>query len=326
VNEELHTGEWENAIAKMRRANVIRVLVTGGEPFMRSDLADIIGLLVSNKMMVSIATNGTIENAGVYDILERNRNIVSYIQISLDGYNPESNDPTRGELSFYKICNSIRRYKQMKIHVKCRITLNKHNYRFFRETFDFIKETLGVNDITVNEIQEIGRGRSDNTHTLTEQERIEFVRNYADILPKINFMDCEIGRIHRFVDGFSDSKFAGGRLVACMKAFKGLHILQNGSIVVCDALPQLVLGNILTTEDLSRLWKENGYLEILRRRCAHDLADFQKCRECEFINYCTGSCPVIDYKNGKILCSNDDDRCYKYLADIYGIMKLPGCL
>lgn len=73
------------------------VLITGGEPFLRSDIADVLILTANNEniLSVSINTNGTMPDKIDYvmrNVLRQRKNPKNYfINISLDGFRPTHN-------------------------------------------------------------------------------------------------------------------------------------------------------------------------------------------------------------------------------------------
>jgi Fe-coproporphyrin III synthase len=43
------------------------------------------------------------------------------------------------------------------------------------------------------------------------------------------------------------------------------------------------------------VWQNHAELNRFRNRRSIPLSDFEYCRDCGFINYCTGSCPALAY-------------------------------
>lgn len=323
-SDELSFAQWKDIFHKLKAGNVLRVLLTGGEPLMRDDLPRIIAELLQLQIQISIATNGTINDQETIELLGMHNKSVGFVQVSLDGDCPEINDQTRGNGSFKKSIQTIKALQKRGIRVSCRITLSKYNVHCFRRIYDFIYQKLSVHEITINEIQQVGRGIGSDDIFLSKDDRINLICSNRDILNKLNFMDCETGRLIRLVEG--NKIIAGGRLQSCMRAYNGIHILHNGDIVLCDMLEDIKMGNIMDISDLMKFWKENEILNCFRQRNKIELKMFPKCINCEFERQCTGSCPVVDfYSTGSIL-GNNDLRCLKYLfieySDFINSVKL----
>jgi radical SAM protein with 4Fe4S-binding SPASM domain len=59
-------------------------------------------------------------------------------------------------------------------------------------------------------------------------------------------------------------------------------------------MPHRELGRI-NKDDLKEVWQNHPELKKLRERRAIPLKNFEFCKECDYINYCTGSCPGLAY-------------------------------
>ena len=47
--------------------------------------------------------------------------------------------------------------------------------------------------------------------------------------------------------------------------------------------------------DLGEIWRHHPELTRLRQRNTISLSDFEFCRGCPYIPYCTGNCPALAY-------------------------------
>jgi radical SAM protein with 4Fe4S-binding SPASM domain len=65
-------------------------------------------------------------------------------------------------------------------------------------------------------------------------------------------------------------------------------------MVPCDQVAHLELGRI-NRDDLREVWQNHPKLNRLRERQNIPLSDFEYCRGCDYVNYCTGSCPALAY-------------------------------
>ena len=97
--EEL-AGVVEQALGQ----GVKEIFVTGGEPFLRDDIYELIDLVTSRARM-TILTNGTRCDARRLAGM-KNRDRLR-LQISCDGTSPETNDPVRGAGTFARILKGV---------------------------------------------------------------------------------------------------------------------------------------------------------------------------------------------------------------------------
>jgi radical SAM protein with 4Fe4S-binding SPASM domain len=59
-------------------------------------------------------------------------------------------------------------------------------------------------------------------------------------------------------------------------------------------LPHMELGRI-NQDSLQAVWQDHPALKALRERHQTPLSTFAFCAGCEYMNYCTGSCPGLAY-------------------------------
>ena len=97
----LPTATWRSLIAQAVALGVDRFYITGGEPFVRPDMPELIRTITeTHKIEVILLTNATLfqgSRGKVLDTFDRTR--VKF-QVSIDGSTPEINDPIRGPGSF----------------------------------------------------------------------------------------------------------------------------------------------------------------------------------------------------------------------------------
>jgi MoaA/NifB/PqqE/SkfB family radical SAM enzyme len=126
-----------------------RLLISGGEPFLRKELPDIVRLFHRNNDVraVVIATNGTLTDRMellLMDILKIDPNLSIELCVSLDG-TAEVHDTLRGmEGTFEKVIKSIKllndlkkKYKHLSIYLTTVILA--HNMNNMKELIDFVR-------------------------------------------------------------------------------------------------------------------------------------------------------------------------------------------
>jgi SynChlorMet cassette radical SAM/SPASM protein ScmE len=84
----------------------------------------------------------------------------------------------------------------------------------------------------------------------------------------------------------------GGYLTGCGGPMSKIAVRADGVVVPCTQLNHMELGHI-NEDDLIEVWQNHPQLKRLRDRCTTPLADFEFCKGCNYIPYCTGSCPAL---------------------------------
>ena len=105
-----------------------------------------------------------------------------------------------------------------------------------------------------------------------------------------------------------------GTLSTCGGVWNKLAILHDGTIVPCHNLSTLRLG-VIGSDDFQKIWLEHPQMQSLRQRQEIPLSDLDGCRDCSFINFCTGGCPGLTlFLTGKLNVSIPRN-CFRFLQD-----------
>ncbi|GAG17377.1 unnamed protein product, partial [marine sediment metagenome] len=90
---DLPTEKIHEILDKLAEAGIISLTFTGGEPFIREDLLDILSYAVEKKFWkMSIFTNGTLIEDRHIQFLRENVSFFPIVQISLFSHIPRIND------------------------------------------------------------------------------------------------------------------------------------------------------------------------------------------------------------------------------------------
>jgi GTP 3',8-cyclase len=168
------------AIANIFVANgVNKIRLTGGEPLVRKDAADIITRLSKLPIHLTITTNGTRLHEFV-DVLQ-NANVKS-LNISLDTLNKEKFNLMTRRNQFEKVYENIQLMIQKGFYVKVNMVVIKnlnHN-----EILDFVEWTKNEPvHVRFIEFMPFTGNKWENEKVFTLQEILETVASEYDILP-----------------------------------------------------------------------------------------------------------------------------------------------
>jgi len=135
---ELTTGEARCFIEHLAEFNVPVLLISGGEPLLRNDLAELIAYAVGKGIRITLSSNGTLLNEERVKLF--NKLGIGYIGVSLDGTGA-INDRFRGRNgAFNAALNGIRNCVTVGQRVGLRFTINRHNYHEINDIFDLIEK------------------------------------------------------------------------------------------------------------------------------------------------------------------------------------------
>jgi len=148
-----HSIEEIEKLTKSLKERLDLLTLTGGEPFIRKDLVDIVRLFVENNKVkrIHIATNGLLPDLTVRKTNEMLALLGSHtrltMQFSIDGFE-DAHDTVRGmKGAFQKTCETVK--KLMEIHdkrlaVSVATVVHRDNFHEMKNFKDFINHELGV--------------------------------------------------------------------------------------------------------------------------------------------------------------------------------------
>jgi SynChlorMet cassette radical SAM/SPASM protein ScmE len=323
--EDLPTCEWLAFFEELGRLGVMDICLAGGEPFTRSDLKQLLEGIVKNKMRFNLLSNGALINDDMAEYIA-NTGRCNYIQISIDGSSPETHDICRGKGSFEKAVRGIRILQKHGVSVASRLTIHHFNVGMLEEITDFILDDLGLAGFGTNSAGYLGSCRKNAQDVQLTVEDRQMAMNTLLRLEKVHpgkisaaagplaeawhWRRMEEARIR------GDATFPiGGRLTACGCPNQKIAVRSDGIIVPCNMLPHIALGRI-NVDSLQEIWLKSPEMTHMRLRHRIPLSEFEFCRGCPYIPYCTGNCPGIAFSiTGKVDYPSPDSCLRKFLAD-----------
>ena len=320
---DLPTETWLRFFEECRDAGVMRVTLSGGEVFTRTDLWELVEGIVKNKMRFSILTNGTLITDDAASRLNTYRRRLDYIQVSVDGSGPETHDAIRGKGSFKRMMRGIEVLRKYQLPWTVRVTINKLNVSDLEATLKLLNNDLGLKSFGVNEAFPRGAGQCNHSSLeMTPEERRhsfsvmqEFDRAHPGVASGAQSGPLVIANLIDKIDnarntGKFDVHYRTGHLTGCNIMWQKLSILHDGTYVPCHQLPHIKLGKV-GQDTLRDVWHKSPGLRQLRERANIPLESIPHCKGCKYQQYCTGGCPGVAYAiTGEINTINPRD-CYR---------------
>ena len=274
--------------------------VTGGEPFLRPDIFDILRVLKRQRFEVYLLTNGTLVDA---DRARRLYGLVDGVQISIEG--PQAvHDAVRGKGAFLKACRGAEELVRRHVPVSLNTTLSRLNVAYVGDIFA-LGLVLGVRKVGFSRLVPYGRGEALMSEMLTRgqvRDAYAQVRRFNAGPVETSTGDPLGSSMKGGFDDAGDIAFAG-----CAAGVSGLTLLSDGTIMPCRRLP-VPLGNV-RTDSLREVWTASPLLNQLRERKEYTgrcgrCRRWAECRGCRAIAYaCSASTGTGDYLA-------DDPQCF----------------
>jgi radical SAM protein with 4Fe4S-binding SPASM domain len=152
---ELSTGQVCGLVDKaLAEAELGHVTLTGGEPFLRADLLDIIGHVNSRGLRVAIISNGRlVDDRLAAALAERD---VAYVQVTLLGPDAATHDALCGAGSFEGVTRAVGRLVAAGVAVGGSFLCTRHNFAAAGPTLARMREVGMLHHVAFNRFNPSG--------------------------------------------------------------------------------------------------------------------------------------------------------------------------
>lgn len=321
---DLSTETWLNFFDQLGELGVMRVNLSGGELFTRRDLWQLIDRMIANRLRYSMNTNGTFiteETIEQWNTGKRRTRLDS-VQISLDGSSADVHNASRPK-SFERTVRGLRLLVKHKYPVTVRVTINRHNYEDLDNIARLLLDDIGLSGFSTNEAYPCGAtSRAEELVRLNREQRTIVMAKLMELNEKYDGRLSATAGPLSYAQSFKqiDEALAKGitelpgrgKLNACGGVFNTMAVLHDGSIVPCQAVPTLTMGNI-KSQSFVEVWQQHTIMQEMRARRDIPLGKLETCKGCKYQGFCTGGCPVGAIAVGQGLDARNPFSCFRVL-------------
>lgn len=266
-------------IDELDRLKVFQINFGGGEPFLREDFLQILNYAHSKKITTCVSTNGTVLDDKLVKKL-RAMDLL-YIQVSLDGATPETNDQIRGDGTFEHILNGIRLLAKYEIpHFSINTVVTRINFTEIALLSELAKKFGAKTRLSRFRPSGRGKGAWDAYHLNKTQlcELSSYLGGHRDVLTGDSFFSITS----------EDRRDLG--LNMCGAAKMTCSVSPDGSVYPCAFLQDslFLAGNVMETS-FESIWQESLALNMMRE------IRIESCQGCVRFGLCHGGCPAVAY-------------------------------
>jgi len=284
-DDELTTVEAKDLIRTLHNMGIRDLILSGGEPFMRKDIDELLAFMGDLEITARIATNGYPLSQERLEFL-RNKTRTKSFQVSLDTLDPGKYDRFHGSPggAIHKVLENLSLMKSMGFHTTVSVRLTP--------------ETLpGINDIldraalegwaTVTIHFPLHTNRTENSYS-QDEEFFEILKPVFEHFLKIPHWLIETyipwAEYHPVVKRFREKIRFVHR--GCSAGRDHFTISPAGwlSPCVCMDLPEVYLGNV-REKSPEELIRDSSLCKMFRKPW-----DYGICRDCELVTKCGGGC------------------------------------
>lgn len=318
---ELSHEDAIKLIDQMAECGVLRVDITGGEPFVRKDFWQLIDRIQYYKMAIGqVYTNGWLLTDDILDEFER-RNLRPEFSISFDGVGWHDwmrgvKGAERAALKALELC--IRRG----FPVNVEMCIHKGNYKTLRETVNSLAE-IGVTNMKVGNVSRTelwkknseGNAMDDRTYAET---MLQYIPDFFQDQMPMNIMLTGLITLYKGSKEYENipMKYNGTEdcleHVLCGAVRYSCYITPEGRLLPCmpmTACKEQEKFPLVQEIGLKKGLSDSFYMKIADSRVKDLLESNSKCAACEHKYQCGGGCRAIALEQTGNLMGCDGKQC-----------------
>lgn len=291
VEQELSTEEIIRIADECSQISVLDVTLSGGEPFMRPDIFDIVECFEKRGVRLKgIVTNGTL----IDDSLAKRIACIKskpLILVRLEGFSKESHEYIRGTGTFAAALDGLQALIDAGVSVGVNTIIHRNNVNSLYNMYAWIKQKE-IPFWRIGHARNIGNYRS-NQHmfqvsdTIVESQLLRILKDYLEDCPETAPSSLQMEFVFRDQLLRYPMKQYDLKSEVCFYNLNGCCIKPNGIVTPCSLLYDIELGN-LRSNSLSEIWYSSKMREF--KKIAVDAVTEPKCKDCPALRYCGGGC------------------------------------
>jgi mycofactocin radical SAM maturase len=274
---ELTTDECLRVIDALAAMKVFQFNIGGGEPFMRPDFMELMDYAHQKGMVTCISTNGTLIDKAVARRLD---NKLVYIQVSLDGATPATNDAIRGRGSFDKALQALQYLRKNDIEVSINTVLTRRSFPELDRLVE-LAASFGAK-LRISRFRPSGRGKHSWAHlNLDREQLVAFSQWLAENLA--------VSTGDSFFSVSTEERRSLG-LNMCGACKLTCCLSPTGQVYPCAFLQEAEFrAGKLPEDSFAGIWQDSAVFNSFRR------LEIKSCEDCYRFDLCHGGCPAIAY-------------------------------
>jgi MoaA/NifB/PqqE/SkfB family radical SAM enzyme len=266
---ELTIDEIERVSASMD--DMLFFTPTGGEPFLRRDLAEIVRIFHRNNHAanVGIPTNGSLTGRVVEvtrDMLDTCPGLDLHIDVSIDGIGEQHDEIRQFPGLFDRAVRTYRELRQLEKHYPnfstcVEITVSAYNQDHLLELYDYLRRHVGVNTVFTLLTRGAPRDpgakdfdirRYEELHEVLERDNKALTLSGYYKMPFSDFLNAKrIVRPRIIAQTVRERRYQ----IPCYAGSLGGAMFSEGQVLPCELLIDKEIGNVRDVGyDFKKLW------------------------------------------------------------------------
>ena len=259
--------------------------ITGGEPFARADIEEILLYLGRNNRYLSygVLSNGSFIDDEMVEILKKTK--VSFVQLSIDG-NREIHDDLRAPGDYDRVLNKAENLEKNGIRTYISFTANKQNYKYLPHVAKECRKRK-VTKLWSDRLVPIGNGEEMKSLAIDAKEFPKYVK-YLKKAQGNWFVKKLYPKTQVTMNRALQFQKSKGNVYSCSAGTSLITVDEFGNIMPCRRMP-IICGNA-TKEKLVDVYYNDKVFNELRISHIPD-----ECNSCRYNYICAGGARCQSY-------------------------------
>ena len=309
--DPLSYEEWCSVVDDLKRLEVKRITLSGGEPFLYPRWRDLVRHIKDDKTGVNFISNGY--NITEDDVRFMKEAGVEHVGVSLDGDEPTHDYIRRKPGSFKKVVELLRMGREHGLPVFPATSINKVNFGVREKMLRVVLEN-GVKAWQVQVVNSFGRaGKMRDTMLIDPAQYVtlcdDILRWQKESAGKLRIMPADsLGYCHPVTDALlSDYEWQG-----CNAGLYVIGIRADGTVLGCLSLQDASFSaGSVRRRPLTEIWDDDDAFAYTRKSDPSKLTG--ACRSCPSGPVCKAGCPGMAFSIGGTI--HENPYCYRAIVE-----------
>jgi len=285
--DELTTKEAIGVIGQLKKIRTRRVVLSGGEPFMRRDWEILSKKIAEAEMVPCFISNGFLVNEHVAETIKSIDCPDVHIGLSIDGDEKVHDYIRQTKGSFKKVTRAMEILKDKGVQTSVITQVNMLNFKILPRIRDHIFK-YGIYAWQIQLATPWGRLAESPDLLLQPKdylEMVKFIVKMREVCGDLIVGADDIGYYTKYEPTIRPEQEWDG----CHAGIRALGITSNGGVTGCLSLqePQFIEGNVRKRK-LKDIWYDHKLFAYNRDFHEKDLKGF--CKTCPYALKCRGGC------------------------------------
>jgi radical SAM protein with 4Fe4S-binding SPASM domain len=290
LRKELSTEEFKKVVDEGIKLGVKRFYITGGEPFIKEGIFDLIKYITKTKKReLIVLTNATLLDNRKIAALKKLANPKLILQVSLEGHNAGIHDKLRGKGSFDKAVDGIKKLIDIGIIPIVSTAISKLNEKDIQKTSRFLSK-LGIQEHNVLWMHTKGRGADHVNELYVSSDDIakamkKLKKSYKE--QELIFDNVESLRVRVRTK-------RGRKNDLCNNCYEKICVNSDGHVYPCASLngDKAFNAGSVRKSSLKDIWLDS---KAMNKGRENTVRNKKECNECYLEYFCGGGCTSHSY-------------------------------